>query len=140
MPWSLALFLLAQAADPASPAPHDPWVAQNVPEQLTDEEACAMFQDRAQRLAPELPKRMAYGQYRLRSAVDCAARTFRVEDEVTVQASGLAKGWQAAEQDRWNAEFCDSLVTLPLLWRGWRIVQQVRFQDGRKVEFVPKCE
>lgn len=147
---SLALLLLAQPVDdgaaaapvaerPAAPA-RDTWAAQDVPEPLTDEEACAMFQDRAQRLAPDLPLRVTYGQYRLRSAVDCAARSYRVEDEVTIAPADLGAGWQAIEQDRWTSEYCGNLVTLPLLWRGWRFVQQVSFQDGRKLEFVPECE
>ena len=144
MSWPLALLLFAQAAElaepVAAPVARDTWTAQAVPEPLSDEEACAMFQDRAQRLAPDLPKRTALGKYRLRSAVDCAAKLYRVEDEVTIAASAMEPGWQAIEQDRWTEEYCDNMVTLPLIWRGWSFVQEIAFQDGKKLQIRPKCQ
>lgn len=135
MSWLLALPLLAQAAA----VPRDQWVPRQVPEQLTDDEACAMFEDRVRRLAPALPQKLTHEKFRLRSEVDCAARIYRVEDEITVAPAAVYRGWQAAEQIGWNDEFCANLITLPLVWRGWRFVKEVSFPGGRKVRFEPKC-
>jgi hypothetical protein len=139
MSGAMALILLAQAAAPAAPVARDGWVASPIPEPLSEDEACAMFEDKVARLVPELPLRLAHEHHRLRSAVDCAARVYRVEDEVTTPPGALPRDWSEIAQARWDAEFCDSLVTLPLLWRGWRMIQEVRFPGAPTLTFTPTC-
>ena len=133
---SIAL-LLAQASAPLL-APPPPMITLPSPD-LTDKQACALFEKVAADIQPELPK-MVDKTTRLDGVVViCSMRIFQNNKFINVPVSSFREGWKKRKQAQWNEMNCSNRAFLPLVRRGWRLVQALTFISGERYIMDTKC-